>query len=73
LELPTDQQLFVYRRVTAEQSWLIVANLSAQIVPITRLAELVTTEFVFKLKNNTHRCALDENIQPYEAFILELI
>lgn len=73
LELPTNQQLFVYRRVTAEQSWLIVANLSAQIVPITRLAELVTTEFVFKLKNNTHRCALDENIQPYEAFILELI
>lgn len=71
LLFPTDPQLFVYERQTAEKVWLVVANLSDEIVENQQLNDLLAQKEFRIILHNRPVVSLTSQLQPYEAFILE--
>ncbi|MGX4685559.1 glycoside hydrolase family 13 protein [Vagococcus sp. JNUCC 83] len=67
LLLPEHPQLFVYKRSLGDRVWLVVANLSASHQQLTcTLPDNYTTKL-----SNYQRSELNENLAPYESFIIE--
>ncbi|MFD1317077.1 glycoside hydrolase family 13 protein [Loigolactobacillus zhaoyuanensis] len=74
LLLSNDPQLFAYTRTYAGQVWLIVANLSPEIVATTALQAVLGEQKITQLllQNYPERQRLDAALQPYEALIAKL-
>ncbi|MBO0452302.1 glycoside hydrolase family 13 protein [Candidatus Enterococcus murrayae] len=65
---PNDRALFIYQRKLEQEYWYILANMSEEYQKIPKeLTELVGE---FKIKNNSERSDLMEDLAPYEAFIV---
>lgn len=71
LLLPSHKELFIYKRVEGERAWLIVVNMSETIQSIAQVTDFITEKHTFILVNYQNRKALDGDIQPYEAIIIE--
>lgn len=67
LLLPEHPQLFVYKRSLGDRIWLVVANLSAS---YQQLTSILPDNYTIKL-SNYKRSELNENLAPYESFIIE--
>ncbi len=73
LFLADDEELFVYKRFEGEKTWFVVANFSEQSRSIEEVCSLVgNREINFIIKNNTERKDLASDLNPCEAFIVEI-
>ncbi|MBS7577008.1 MULTISPECIES: alpha-glucosidase [unclassified Enterococcus] len=73
LLLPEDQRLFTYLRQENDRRWIVLANLSEEMIELNELLELsnITQEKVI-ISNYSDRYRVMDLIRPYEAFIIEI-
>ena len=71
LLLPEDEKIFAYLRNTENETWLIVANMSEDIVLTDELKTFVNAKQDIMI-GNYDRVNLDEALRPYEAFMMRI-
>lgn len=73
LLLPEDQRLFTYLRQDNDRRWIVLANLSEEMIELSGLLELpnINSQKVI-ISNYSDRHQLMDLIRPYEAFIIEI-
>lgn len=71
LILEEDEQIFAYLRSTEEESWLVVANLSEEYRSAHILKQFAREREEIKI-SNYERASLDEELRPYEAFMMRI-
>lgn len=71
LILKDDINIFAYIRNTAEESWLIVANLSTEILPTAELQSYVSDKKEI-LIGNYARYGIKPDLRPYESFMMRI-
>ena len=73
LLLPEDQRLFTYLRQDNDRRWIVLANLSEEMIELSELLELpnINSQKVI-ISNYSDRPQLMDLIRPYEAFIIEI-
>ncbi|MDN6070442.1 MAG: alpha-glucosidase [Lactococcus plantarum] len=67
LLFPDDENLFIYKRVLQRETWLIVANMSEEMIDSP--FEESNTEIII---TNMSRNTICEQLRPYEAFIAKI-
>ena len=70
LLLEEDINIFAYERKWKEKKWLIVANLSEHSVSLEPLKPYLYYNFKIMIRNYDNIC-LDNELKPFEAFIIE--
>jgi len=71
LLLPDDQNIFAYLRQNGSKTWLILANLSENMIKLEELMPLPDVKAMV-LANYRDRTNLTETLRPYEAVIVEI-
>lgn len=71
LLLPEDEKIFAYLRNTENETWLIAANMSEDIVLTDELKTFVNEKQDIII-GNYDRVNLDEALRPYEAFMMRI-
>ena len=71
LLLPKDEKIFAYLRNTADESWMVVANMSEDIVATDQLISYAKEKQDMMI-GNYQRTSLHEALRPYEAFMMRI-
>lgn len=71
LILPEDEHIFAYLRNTEKESWLVAANLSENEISTDRLKSYAKDKQEVVI-GNYDRFGLDEELRPYEAFMMRV-
>lgn len=71
LIMEEDAQIFAYLRTTERESWLVAANLSEQHRSTEELRKFVGNPKEIKICNY-ERNSLEEDMRPYEAFMMRI-
>lgn len=71
LLLPDDTRIFAYLRQNENEVWLILANLSEEMIELGELMDLPEIKSVI-LANYSDRKDLVSALRPYESFIIEV-
>lgn len=71
LILGDDEHIFAYLRTTEEERWLVVGNLSEEVIPSDILKDYSGELEEIKICNY-ERTSLAEDLRPYEAFMMRI-
>jgi len=69
LLLPNHPAIFAYKRQLDNKEWIVVANLSNQ---IQEIQEIFSDNYRFVIQNILRK-SINQELQPYESFIIEKI
>lgn len=70
LLLPESEEIFAYLRTTAQEQWLVAANLSEKEVRVPELCPYISACREVKIYN--YEGQPDETFRPYEAFMIQI-
>ncbi len=71
LLLPEDEKIFAYLRNTEKETWLVAANMSEDNVATDKLKTAVKGKQEIII-GNYERADLNEDLRPYEAFMMRI-
>ena len=72
LILAEEGHIFAYLRKTADECWLVAANLSEETIPAEILKSYAKGVQEVKIANYAERKDLTEALRPYEAFMMKI-
>lgn len=72
LILAEEEHIFAYLRKTADECWLVAANLSEETIPAEILKSYAKGVQEVKIANYAERKDLTEALRPYEAFMMKI-
>lgn len=72
LLLPEDEKIFAYLRTSDKEKWIVVANLSEDMVSTEGLVKYVSDKEDIKIANYKDRTGIKADLRPYEAFMMRI-
>lgn len=72
LLLPEDEKIFAYLRTSDKEQWIVVANLSEDMVSTEGLVKYVSDKEDIKIANYKDRTGIKADLRPYEAFMMRI-